>query len=173
VDDTGGLRSLSAVLDGPRSDFAGSATNVHSSEEGRKRREQRSAFDEGGEEEGEREEIIREVSDQAEGRWERVEGRIKVDSMVSQILPCSKGGKRAGDELKRLVTSGDDLGQSRGLTEPDGLCQTELLELLSLLLPREGDETLLEGDGEGEEEISGVVLVDPGLDLREPGGWKI
>ena len=40
--------------------------------------------------------------------------------------------------------------------------------LLGALLFGEQREALLERDGEGDERVAGVVLVDPGLDLGQP-----
>ena len=64
--------------------------------------------------------------------------------------------------MKTGVAGGGDLAQSGG--------DAELLELLLLLLGRRelGREALLEGDGEGDERVSRVVLVDPCLDLGQP-----
>ena len=64
------------------------------------------------------------------------------------------------DEVERRVARSGDLRQRA--------VRADLLLLLGALLVREGHEALLEGDGEGDERVAGVVLVDPGLDLGEP-----
>jgi hypothetical protein len=52
----------------------------------------------------------------------------------------------------------------------EGTSGTELgeLSLLGSWVSKVLSKTLLQCDGVGDEEISGVVLVDPGLDLGEP-----
>lgn len=61
------------------------------------------------------------------------------------------------------------LSKSRGSSQSGSLGQTELDELVSLLLEGQRDQSLLESDREGKELISRVVLIDPSLDLGEPG----
>jgi len=68
------------------------------------------------------------------------------------------------DELERSVTRGGDTAESRRRL----LAEAESLTLGNLLLLRHHNEALLKSDREGDEKVSGVVLVDPGLDLREP-----
>lgn len=75
---------------------------------------------------------------------------------------------RPRDSLERSITSGGDPTETRRRSKSRGLRKTQLLQLLTLLLKGEDDEALLEGDGEGEELVSRVVLVDPSLDLGEP-----
>ena len=64
------------------------------------------------------------------------------------------------DEVERRVARSGDLGQRT--------VRADLLLLLGALLFREQREALLERDGEGDERVAGVVLVDPGLDLGQP-----
>ena len=65
------------------------------------------------------------------------------------------------DEVEGGVAGGGDLAEGG-----DG---ADLLLLLGALLVRgEEGEALLEGDGEGDERVAGVVLVDPGFDLGQP-----
>ena len=75
--------------------------------------------------------------------------------------PCADLVGPAGevaDEVEGGVAGGGDLAEGG-----DG---ADLLLLLGALLVRgEEGEALLEGDGEGDERVAGVVLVDPGLDL--------
>lgn len=68
------------------------------------------------------------------------------------------------DEVKRSVTRGGDLAKSRRVL----LAEAKLLTLLSSLLVAHRDKTLLEGNREGNELVSRVVLVDPRLDLGQP-----
>ena len=64
------------------------------------------------------------------------------------------------DELQARVTGDGDLAQVAR--------SADLLLLLSLLLRSHLCKTLLESDGEGDERVARVVLVDPGLDLGQP-----
>ena len=48
------------------------------------------------------------------------------------------------------------------------MCADLLLFLLDLFVGEAG-EALLERDGERDERVAGVLLVDPCLDLRKPG----
>lgn len=65
--------------------------------------------------------------------------------------------------VERLVTDLHDLADLRV-----GADLGELLSEASGVVGVLDSEALLEGDGEGDEQVSGVVLVDPRLDLRKP-----
>lgn len=72
------------------------------------------------------------------------------------IRPTSK----VPDEIERVVTGLGDLGQRASSTRG--------FLFLLLLFGGEANEALFEGNRERDEEISGVVLIDPGLDFGEP-----
>lgn len=64
------------------------------------------------------------------------------------------------DEVQAGVTRLCDLPECAG--------GADLLLFLRALFVRHANQALLQCDGEGDERVTGVVLVDPGLDLREP-----
>ena len=78
--------------------------------------------------------------------------------------PCAYlagSAREVANEVEGGVACGGDLAQRA--------VRADLLLLLGALLVRlHESETLLERDREGDEGVAGVVLVDPGLDLREP-----
>ena len=78
--------------------------------------------------------------------------------------PCADligPAREVADEIEGRVAGGGDLAE--GAVRPDAL-----LLLGALLVRGHEREALLERDGEGDERVAGVVLVDPGFDLREP-----
>lgn len=93
-----------------------------------------------------------EVTDELQAR-----GRISSRSLVERVVAPPKK-----THMQSRVTSSSDLAQSAScadLVELGLLCR-RVAKLLR--------KALLEGDREGDDEISRVVLIDPGLDLGEP-----
>lgn len=88
-------------------------------------------------------------------------GSRSLDALADGPLTDLVGtGGKEGSQVEGLAHGGDHLGQSR--------LGVEVLALLEgLLFGLEARETLLEGDGDGNERVTGRVGLDPLKDLGE------